>query len=466
MNNFCEKCGSMLDAQTGQCPQCGAAQTSQAGQPKRSGRPVKWTVIVVLLLAGIAAIAGFLAYSDIAGPAALRHHEWSEATCTEPKTCTRCGQTDGAPLGHSLGAWVETVDILHASRHLERSCTVCGTVLNADDQAMTSFVEDGSFAFTPEQLWERLVPFLQDTAPDAEKLTLSGPADDAAQDDLLLYSVFYDSTEIATFYCYDRTDHIIKVSGKSDEPVWSVSFCVPLNWSDSFAAALNMFDSMIAACDPLPDGNEREAFTLRLDDWFAGCLPYGWSSSTQAKNGIIYRMDITDIDDDSDYCVYGSAYATADLSDLNLSGAAVYDRSQDAPADTPNYTAAEAENLLIGNWKSKYLLVEYGGETYKLDAENSTEDRITMTFREDHRAELNIEAFSLDSMFTSSLRDFWNGRDIQWDYLFDSGDSLYYLVDTPYMSTSDIYSYDPDSSASGLLRVTLSEGVSVLLEKQ
>ena len=76
MNNFCEKCGSMLDAQAGQCPQCGAAQPSQAGQPKRSGRPVKWTVIVVLLLAGIAAIAGFLAYSDIAGPAALRHHEW------------------------------------------------------------------------------------------------------------------------------------------------------------------------------------------------------------------------------------------------------------------------------------------------------------------------------------------------------------------------------------------------------
>ena len=27
-------------------------------------------------------------------------HLWTEATCTEPKTCSRCGETEGEPLGH------------------------------------------------------------------------------------------------------------------------------------------------------------------------------------------------------------------------------------------------------------------------------------------------------------------------------------------------------------------------------
>ena len=27
-------------------------------------------------------------------------HEWTKATCTEPKTCTKCGETEGEALGH------------------------------------------------------------------------------------------------------------------------------------------------------------------------------------------------------------------------------------------------------------------------------------------------------------------------------------------------------------------------------
>ena len=31
-------------------------------------------------------------------------HEWAEATCTEPKTCTKCKETEGEPLGHNWKA--------------------------------------------------------------------------------------------------------------------------------------------------------------------------------------------------------------------------------------------------------------------------------------------------------------------------------------------------------------------------
>ncbi len=48
-------------------------------------------------------------------------HEWIPATCTQPKTCPRCGETEGEPLGHS----VTEADYWNGS-----VCTVCGEVFS------------------------------------------------------------------------------------------------------------------------------------------------------------------------------------------------------------------------------------------------------------------------------------------------------------------------------------------------
>lgn len=32
-------------------------------------------------------------------------HEWVDATCEKAKTCSRCGKTDGEPLGHNVQEW-------------------------------------------------------------------------------------------------------------------------------------------------------------------------------------------------------------------------------------------------------------------------------------------------------------------------------------------------------------------------
>ena len=44
-------------------------------------------------------------------------HEWTEATCTEPNICSVCGETDGEPLGH---AWVD------ATEFAPKTCSACG----------------------------------------------------------------------------------------------------------------------------------------------------------------------------------------------------------------------------------------------------------------------------------------------------------------------------------------------------
>ena len=44
-------------------------------------------------------------------------HTWQEATCTTPKTCSECGETEGEPIEHS---WVD------ATCEKPQTCSVCG----------------------------------------------------------------------------------------------------------------------------------------------------------------------------------------------------------------------------------------------------------------------------------------------------------------------------------------------------
>lgn len=62
--------------------------------------------LFLLLLAALAILSGCSC-----------KHEWAEATCDAPKTCTRCGQTEGEPLSHQ---WAE------ATCAVPKTCTLCG----------------------------------------------------------------------------------------------------------------------------------------------------------------------------------------------------------------------------------------------------------------------------------------------------------------------------------------------------
>lgn len=48
--------------------------------------------------------------------ACCREHQWADANCLEPKTCTQCGKTEGEALGHS---WKE------ATCDVAKTCSVC-----------------------------------------------------------------------------------------------------------------------------------------------------------------------------------------------------------------------------------------------------------------------------------------------------------------------------------------------------
>jgi len=58
-------------------------------------------------------------------------HEWQEATCTEPKTCSRCSITEGQTLPHTVSKWTTKTDPSCTGTGMkEGSCDNCGTVMS------------------------------------------------------------------------------------------------------------------------------------------------------------------------------------------------------------------------------------------------------------------------------------------------------------------------------------------------
>lgn len=81
-------------------------------------------------------------------------HTWAAATCTEPETCTDCGETQGAPLGHT---WAEetTEDYIQAVSVKTRTCEECG---EAEEEIipMETLHDNSRFLCTAEEFALRL----------------------------------------------------------------------------------------------------------------------------------------------------------------------------------------------------------------------------------------------------------------------------------------------------------------------
>jgi len=80
------------------------------------------------------------------------NHSWAEATCTTPKTCTKCGETEGAPVGHTPGELViSAVDTEKLTMTQELPCARCGEVLETKDSATGIAPADSVIHVSPNE---------------------------------------------------------------------------------------------------------------------------------------------------------------------------------------------------------------------------------------------------------------------------------------------------------------------------
>lgn len=73
---------------------------------------------VMLMILALAACGG----NDAAEDTTVHTHDWKAATCSEAKTCTICGETEGAAIGHNWKA---------ADCQNPKTCTVCNATEGA-----------------------------------------------------------------------------------------------------------------------------------------------------------------------------------------------------------------------------------------------------------------------------------------------------------------------------------------------
>ena len=73
---------------------------------------MKLKTIIIIVIAVLIAVGGTVTAVVMLGEKDCEH-EWAEATCTSPKTCKLCEETEGDPAGHSYGAWVGNGDGTH-----------------------------------------------------------------------------------------------------------------------------------------------------------------------------------------------------------------------------------------------------------------------------------------------------------------------------------------------------------------
>lgn len=66
-------------------------------------------------------------------------HTWVDATCTEPKTCSVCGETEGAALGHTEVNYPDVEPTTTSIGYQNGSyCSVCGTVIESREKILAT----------------------------------------------------------------------------------------------------------------------------------------------------------------------------------------------------------------------------------------------------------------------------------------------------------------------------------------
>lgn len=131
----CNNCNAQLDDDAFFCTNCGSQQPMPDFQEKTVNpsnnnemnnmnhkfnlqtpqhspkRPFPTRLISIIAISAIT-IIGIVAITTSC------KHEWAAATCTEPQTCTLCGDTKGKSLGH---------DFINATCTSPKTCKICQT---------------------------------------------------------------------------------------------------------------------------------------------------------------------------------------------------------------------------------------------------------------------------------------------------------------------------------------------------
>lgn len=89
-------------------------------------------------------------------------HSWSDATCKAPKTCDTCGTTEGEQLPHIPGEWTTfRTEYVTAQSLMVQQCKDCGEILGENIIVLEQMHDGTHFLLSAEDYAVRLVAMMQ-----------------------------------------------------------------------------------------------------------------------------------------------------------------------------------------------------------------------------------------------------------------------------------------------------------------
>lgn len=202
------------------------------------------------------------------------NHTWIDATCVEAKKCSTCQKNEGQPLGHNEGDWeVVECDMVKATEVLKKYCTTCNEQLDRKARDMDSLHDTYRFLLTPNEFVERICNELQ-SLEGCNILAVSGATDEDFAC-ALLNAETGDKTGLFLFV----GDGASILESQEDDVCFDGAMGL-INSNDDVAYVLL---SLIQACDPSLSFSETKALASEILD-----------DGEVTKNGISYVFTMTD----------------------------------------------------------------------------------------------------------------------------------------------------------------------------
>lgn len=103
-------------------------------------------------------------------------HEWGQASCEEPASCAKCGETLGDELGHHPGEW-ETVSLpMWGEEGLRRRvCLICGSEVEKEAVTLEPSFNDEPFHMDIHTMLARVEAVLKPVSEDYDCVLTGHP---------------------------------------------------------------------------------------------------------------------------------------------------------------------------------------------------------------------------------------------------------------------------------------------------
>lgn len=217
-------------------------------------------------------------------------HDWEDATCTEAKKCKRCGAEEGEPLGHTPGDW-EVTEEPTPGLEGERTqyCAVCGEELATEEIEALPVASDGKFRISPKSFYLTLMMIIDDD------LVVGDGTNDSGSYAVAIGNKSHDIISKILFASDDDEISFITEEDANEDEFNTIVVSIDRDYTLEFTTAL---ESIIKVIDPsLTDSEINDFITnrvlqLMIDVYTEAKDTKSFASDNISKNGITYGFGV------------------------------------------------------------------------------------------------------------------------------------------------------------------------------